>query len=1392
MKKFKKVISDYFNLFRFCLITVLVINNLNLSHQSLISLQSIQQNTALDDTSITVLSPDGGEIWEPGTTEFIKWQSSNVTNLKLEYSTNNGSNWNIVYSNISSSLDSINWLVPNTPSQQCLIRISNVNNNLISDTCNSFFTISSGEWIAQNSGTTLSLYSVHFLNENVGFCAGSDAIILKTTDGGNNWNTVFFDPDLWLLTVYFINDYKGFAVGWPGVLLMTIDGGLIWNQINVNTTRKLNSIIFTDENKGWIIGDMGTLLATTDGGYNWEIISPPQSIGLYSICFTDALTGWIVGEDGFVSKTTDGGLNWFEQISNTTQSLFSLDFVDNIFGWAAGYNGTIIHTTDGGISWVQQQSGTTRWLETVEFVNRDTGWVGGWYGKLLKTRNGGNFWSTQSIPTNERILSIDFLNEHNGWACSEDGGIFKYSSGIGGITVTKPNGGELIKQASVYTIEWISFAVDSIMIEFSSDGGTNWEIITSAIAANSSPFLWQVPNILSDQCFIKITDTDNLNTYDKSDNDFSIVNWGWFQQTISTGNNLNSIYFTSQDTGWIAGNGGTIFTTIDGGETWQERQSGTGTKLNSVFFINNLNGWAAGDNGTIILTANSGTNWVSANAGTLENIRSVFFINQQVGWASGTNGCVIKTSDGGMNWSALTAPDNYTYHSVFFMDLNTGIIVDSDGFVNRTTNGGNSWQYVGSGPYRPLYNVFFPSAEYGYTVGSYGAIKRTSNFGASWIPLTEDSDLYFRSVHFTHPSTGWTVGLNGVIWGTTNYGDNWYEYSSGISKDLYSVFFTHPNVGWAVGEEGTLLKYFPPRTESITVLQPNGGENWQHRSTYSITWLSTDIENVKIEFSLNNGSSWNIVTPSVPATNQSYQWAIPNSPTSQGRIKISDVSDESIFDVSDTSFTISTEQYGWFKLPFNTGHSLLSVHFESENLGWAVGDDGIILKTSDGGYNWSNQNSGTYDYLREVEFISSNTGWIIGISGTILKTTNGGSNWFSQQGTITSSLESASFVDANSGWILGYYGKIFHTSNGGNDWLQQYQLPEGYWYTIEFANILKGWVAGNLTPWNESVIYKTTDGGITWENSYLNLYTPGVLSLSFTNEDAGFGVGIHGVIMRTTNGGTGWSVLTQGFNNWLFSASSIAQNLAWAVGQDGTILHTTNGTNWLSQVSGTIENFNSIYMVNPWVGYIVSQEGNIYKTNSGGTIPVSLMDFSAHVDDDLVTLQWSTATEFNNYGFNIERISKIGYDKNSVWENIGFVPGYGTSSEKHNYTFRDENIKPGQYFYRLKQINYDGSFEYSDIVEINFLLLNEYSLSQNYPNPFNPISTINYSIREKGSVSLKVFDILGREVKTLINEEQEAGLYNARFDASSFASGIYFYQLKAGEFVETNKMVLLR
>ena len=185
-------------------------------------------------------------------------------------------------------------------------------------------------------------------------------------------------------------------------------------------------------------------------------------------------------------------------------------------------------------------------------------------------------------------------------------------------------------------------------------------------------------------------------------------------------------------------------------------------------------------------------------------------------------------------------------------------------------------------------------------------------------------------------------------------------------------------------------------------------------------------------------------------------------------------------------------------------------------------------------------------------------------------------------------------------------------------------------------------------------------------------------------------------------------------------------------------------------------------------------------------LPVELTTFTASVTGQTVTLNWTTETEINNHGFEIERNAS-----NKEWITRGFIKGLGTTTESNNYIFK-EQVEPGNYEYRLKQIDFNGEFKYLEIVAVNADNPTEYSLEQNYPNPFNPTTTIKFSIPRKGFLTIKLYNLVGEEITTLINEEKAAGNYKIEFDATLLPSGVYFYQLRAGDFVGTKKMLLLK
>jgi hypothetical protein len=273
-------------------------------------------------------------------------------------------------------------------------------------------------------------------------------------------------------------------------------------------------------------------------------------------------------------------------------------------------------------------------------------------------------------------------------------------------------------------------------------------------------------------------------------------------------------------------------------------------------------------------------------------------------------------------------------------------------------------------------------------------------------------------------------------------------------------------------------------------------------------------------------------------------------------------------------------------------------------------------------------------------------------------------------------------------------------------------------------------------------------------------------------------------------------------------------NRFWTITQTGLSGFTYAITFDLSTLSG-VQNFNTLKVLrrnnntSPWVDVETISGVSVLRNNpfitvtglssfsdftigsdNSNPLPVELMSFSATNTNDGVLLAWQTASELNNAGFEVQRrIEKRG--ASGEWQVLGFVRGAGTTTERQSYSFLDRTAT-GNVQYRLKQIDFDGQFEYSNTIEINAGLPKTFVLEQNYPNPFNPTTVISYQLPVASEVSLKLFDVLGKEVATLVNERQEAGAYNYTLNASNLSSGVYFYRLQAGNFVQTKKMMLIK
>jgi photosystem II stability/assembly factor-like uncharacterized protein len=427
-----------------------------------------------------------------------------------------------------------------------------------------------------------------------------------------------------------------------------------------------------------------------------------------------------------------------------------------------------------------------------------------------------------------------------------------------------------------------------------------------------------------------------------------------------------------------------------------------------------------------------------------------------------------------------------------------------------------------------------------------------------------------------------------------------------------------------------------------------------------------------------------------------------------------------------------------------------------------LGGDARVFKTTNGGTTWTTlfTINGTNAFINGIVFSRSNPQ--VGIiqcdppngNGTpywLAKTTNGGLNWvISNLAGVDGNLSAQNSVfciDANFyGFGLNSSPQILFTSNGGTTWIQKAltgaQGSTGFVTSIAFSNDkLNGVAAGWGTS---SAISRTTNGGVTWFAQPISILNPG---------DQNYGE-------------LKW---VPGFNTVYLTVSNASAE---------SFKSEDNGATWTSipflGSSSGITHMDLAYSASSSQVATISKTGALFRLTDS-PLPVELTSFTYNVSNRDVNLKWITTMEQNNSGFEIYR-----NDRNDPenWIKAGFVKGNGNTNTTTEYNFTDKKLSSGKYDYKIKQIDYNGNFEYytlSGTVEIaNTKKIN---LAQNYPNPFNPVTNIDYELPQDSKVMIKVYDISGRVVSELVNLQQKAGFYTIQFNASNIASGNYFYQM---------------
>ena len=652
-----------------------------------------------------------------------------------------------------------------------------------------------------------------------------------------------------------------------------------------------------------------------------------------------------------------------------------------------------------------------------------------------------------------------------------------------------------------------------------------------------------------------------------------------------------------------------------------------------------------------------------------------------------------------------------------------------------------------------------------YAVGEYGSAIKSTDSGQTWKQLDIHYDNY-RAMHFVNNNTGYVLATTGNIYKTVDEGNSWQTLSTKIANNYYSIWFVNETVGFVSGYYGYILK------------TTDGGISWEKKNSKTINTLN------KLYF-----------------LNEKTGFAIGK----EGTICKTTDGGES-----------------WKGSTIYLSAELKSIFFIDGLNGWILAEPGMVYITSDGGNSWNLNCGNCISSTTSFWFFDKNNGRTFGINDNI--TSDGGKTWTNIAAT-NNRFTSVSFCDTLNGWAIGNYGRIAKTVDGGNTWVYLFEPQISSFYArVFFLNENLGWICSNPG------LMKTTNGGATWDKKFKN---ESVNNVFFFDDKDGFIIKA-GRVMNTSDGGDTWMLNTNiDVKSFIYNQFACGNNI-WLYDSDNKRLFYSpdRGKTIEDTLFSPFGGITKIFFLNGKIGWIVNNMGRIAKTIDGGNTWEILPSISRtgwqifisaiyFLDDNLGWISITGTQILRTYDGGKSWVSNdfpqtycinsfFFFDENSGWAigslgNIFKTTNGGvdwaiqtkiTSSELIDIFFVNDKIGwiVGSNSTILKTTN--GGITSVD-AKVEQTIPSDISLSQNYPNPFNPETTIRYKLQAASNVSLKVYDLLGREVATLVDEYKAAGIYQARFSVktpymASLPSSIYFYRLNAGSFVQTKKMLLLK
>jgi len=717
-----------------------------------------------------------------------------------------------------------------------------------------------------------------------------------------------------------------------------------------------------------------------------------------------------------------------------------------------------------------------------------------------------------------------------------------------------------------------------------------------------------------------------------------------------------------------------------------------GNNLYAVDFVDNNTGYAAGNFGTILKTTDNGSNWNKVNTGFSDRLLSLDFIDANTGFAGGTDQLLKKTINGGLNWSDLVLPSapNYYIYDIEFMNADTGYVLGFFLFESRiwkTTNGGLNWSTQTTDGANYLNNLYFLNANTGFgSGGSFGGeIIKTTNGGASWNLIYTDSYAK-HSMIFLNSLTGYSGSDQGRMYKTTDGGNSWNFVLSDGGIDVYSLNFINATTGFGFG------------TGSVYIKTTDGGNNWYESQPIGASNSSQYFDAaVTPSGTIHAAGSLGAM---VRSTNAGADFTFEPSVTDG---YVSDIE----FINTSTGYAVTGFNHGdilkttdagstWVSQVSTYTTSIYGIAFTSAETGYLAGSISLY-KTTNGGTNWSTvYNSTTNEIFTDIVFTNVNTGYAVGSYGRQMKTTNAGASW--TPSTISSSgsvLGSLCFVNETTGYAVGDNNAAVKTTNAGVNWTtMSVASPFINLSDVFFTDINNGYISC------ATGIYRTTNGGANW----FALATPsgGYAKVQFRG-NFGYAIKGDGQIIKSTDAGTSWIVQPTVTDNGLSALYFNTDDYIYAGGLLGTLIKTIPTelfrVNTVLDLSMIIEG-----LYNPNTNAAVSDTVRVYLRNS--TAPYNTVDSAKGVlsASGNVLLTFSSAPSGQYYIVVRHRNSIETWSRQ---EGEAFTAGVNFSynmsdqvTKAYGNNLKQVDSSPVKFADYSGDVDQDGSVDLTDVINI--------------------------------------------------------------------------------------------